>query len=111
MRLRSSEYTAHVMPVPEASISAEQFRQILDVSRMLAVTTELATLLVSIAEAAVSLLDCERASIFLHDEVTDELCSAVALQSGEIRVPSSAGSVGHVFKNNTVLHVPQPYDD
>src|SRR4051812_18586224 len=95
----------------QPSISADQFRQILDVSRMLAVTTELDTLLVRIAEAAVALLDCERASIFLHDEITDELCSAVALQSGEIRVPSSAGIVGHVFKNNAVLHVQRPYDD
>ena len=99
------------MPAPDATISADHFRQILEVSRMLAVTTELDALLLRIAEAAAALLDCERASIFLHDPKTDELCTRVALQSREIRVPSAAGIVGHVFRNNTVVHVPRPYDD
>ena len=94
-----------------ASISAEHFRQILDVTRMLAVTTDLDTLLMRIAEAATALLDCERASIFLHDPKTDELCTKIALLSREIRVPSNAGIVGTVFKSNAVLHVPRPYDD
>ncbi|MBC8108382.1 MAG: SpoIIE family protein phosphatase, partial [Anaerolineae bacterium] len=99
------------MSTPGASISAEHFKQILDVSRMLAVTTQLDALLTRIAEAATTLLNCERASIFLHDPKTDELCTKVALLSAEIRVPSHAGIVGTVFKSNSVLHVPRPYDD
>jgi phosphoserine phosphatase len=93
------------------SISAQHFRQILEVSRMLAVTTELDALLLRIVEAATALLDCERASIFLHDPKTDQLCTRVALHSAVIRVPANAGIVGHVFKTNSVLNVHRPYED
>ena len=66
---------------------------------------------IRIAEAATTLLNCERASIFLHDAKTDELCTKVALMSGEIRVPSHAGIVGAIFQSNHALHVAHPYDD
>ncbi len=92
-------------------ISAERLRLVLDVTRMLAVTTDLDALLQHIAQAATTLLGCERASIFLHDPATNQLCTKVALQSAEIRVPSTAGIVGASFTANQVLHVPQPYDD
>jgi serine phosphatase RsbU (regulator of sigma subunit) len=93
------------------SISAEQAKLVLDVSRMLAVTTDLDPLLKRIAEAATELTDCERASIFLHDADTDQLWTKVALQSAEIRVPSSAGIVGAAFKENEVLLIAKPYED
>ncbi len=95
-------------PIP---ISAEQMRPLLDVSRTLAGTLDLDVLLVRIAEAATSLLDCDRASIFLHDPEKDQLWTKVALQAAEIRIPCSAGIAGHVFKTNQLLHVPSPYED
>jgi phosphoserine phosphatase len=95
-----------------ASISDIHFRQILDVSRLLAITTQIDELLPRIAQSATALLDCERASIFLHDAKTDELCTRVALEStSEIRVPANAGIVGHAFGHNAVVHVARPYDD
>lgn len=104
--------TDPIQHASEAPVSAGHFRQILEVSRMLAVTTELDALLVRIAEAACALLECERTSIFVHDAKTDELVTRVALQSAlEIRVPSSAGIVGSAFKSNRVLHVGKPYED
>lgn len=93
------------------AISESQFKQILSVTRLLTVTADLDLLLLRIAESASAILNCERASIFMHDPVTDELWTKVALQTREIRVPSSAGIVGHVFKSNTLLHVPEPYQD
>src|SRR6266550_1499590 len=91
-------------------ISPAQARLVLDVTRMLAVTTDLDALLTHIAQAACGLLDCERASIFLHDNATNQLCTRVALQTNEIRVPASAGIVGAAFTGNEVLVVPNPYD-
>ena len=84
---------------------------VLGVSRMLAVTTDLDALLLKIAEASCSLLHCERASIWIHDPTADQLWTKVALGSGEIRVPSTAGIVGAAFTSNQVLHVPKPYND
>src|SRR5687768_7653370 len=92
-----------------SSVTAGQMQLVLDVSRMLAVTPELDPLLHKIAEATTALLDCERASIFLHDTVTDELWTKVALQSGLIRIPSGAGIVGLAFKDRKLVHVPEPY--
>jgi phosphoserine phosphatase len=94
-----------------ASLSSAQLTQLLEVSRMLAVTTELDPLLKRIAEACCAMLGCDRSSIFLYDESTDQLWTKVALQSGEIRVPAHAGIVGHVFKSNRVFHCGDPYKD
>src|SRR5687768_12312899 len=97
--------------VPAAQVSDAQLRMILDVSRLLAVPTDLDPLLCRIAEISCQLLNCERASIFLHDIVTGELWTKVAILSNEIRVPSSRGIVGHAFTQNCVVHVPEPYKD
>jgi phosphoserine phosphatase len=83
----------------------------LDVSRRLAVTTDLDQLLGHIAQTATSMFDCERASIFLHDPANKQLWTKVALKSGEIRVPENAGIVGCAFTENRVVHVPKPYED
>ena len=96
---------------PFGAVSEAQIRMVLDVSRMLAVPTDLDALLVSIAEACTELLGCERASIYLHDHATDELWTKVALKSLPIRFPSHVGIAGHAFKHNQVVQVPEPYAD
>lgn len=93
------------------AISAEQMRLVLDVSRMLAMTTDLDPLLHRIAEASCSLVQCERASIFLHDLRAHQLWTKVALQTTEIRVPETAGIVGASFSENRVLNIAEPYSD
>jgi sigma-B regulation protein RsbU (phosphoserine phosphatase) len=85
---------------------------VLDVSRALTVTADLDALMRKIAEAVTGLLDCERASIFLHDAKADELWTKVALgTSNVIRLPAGAGIVGAAFRSGAPLLVPQPYDD
>jgi phosphoserine phosphatase len=84
---------------------------ILDLSRMLAVPKGINEMLQQIAHTCCQLLDCERASIFIHDAETRELWTRVALGSTEIRVPSTAGIVGAAFTGNTVVHVDDPYHD
>lgn len=106
----SSEPTKPSTPGDHA-ISPEQTRLVLNMTRMLAATTDLDMLLMHIAQAACKLLDCERASIFVHDRENDQLWTKVALQTSEIRVPASAGIVGAAFSANQVLHVPDPYAD
>ena len=86
-------------------------RHVLDVSRLLVVTSDLQLLLGRIAEAATSLLGAERASIFLHDPNQQVLWTRIALGSNEIRVPDSAGIVGHVFQTNVRLVIPDAYAD
>jgi phosphoserine phosphatase RsbU/P len=100
------------LPMAEQyAISAVKMREILEVSRLLAVTADLEHLLTEIAKAAQGLLGAERASIFLYDMSSDELWTKIALGSATIRVPSSAGIVGFVFKTNKLLNIPDAYAD
>jgi len=88
-----------------------QVRQVLDVARMLTVTTDLDLLLRNIAQATTALLSCDRASVFLYDKQKDELWSKVALQTKEIRFKSDQGIAGHAFTANELIHVANPYED
>lgn len=92
-------------------ISIDQMKLVLDVVSSLAMTADLDVLLTRIATAATTLVSAERASIFLHDTRTNQLWTKVALGAPEIRVPSNAGIVGHVFQSNEMLLVPNAYDD
>jgi phosphoserine phosphatase len=93
------------------TISADRMREVLEVSRLLAVTADLDHLLSEIAKATQTLLVAERASIFLYDPSADELWTKVALGADQIRVPASAGIVGHVFRTNQLLNIPDAYAD
>lgn len=93
------------------AISAEKMRDILEVSRLLAVTSDLDHLLMEIAKAAQALLGAERASIFLHDSTSGELWTKIALGANTIRVPKGAGIVGFVFNQNKLLNIPDAYAD
>jgi phosphoserine phosphatase len=97
--------------VTDRTITTDQMKLVLDVASLLAMTADLDALLTRICTAATSLVSSERASIFLHDPKTDELWTKVALGAKEIRVPSAAGIVGHVFQTNETLLVPEPYQD
>jgi sigma-B regulation protein RsbU (phosphoserine phosphatase) len=99
------------MLIERPPISTDQMKLVLDVASLLAMTADLDALLTRICTAATSLVSCERASIFLHDPKTDELWTKVALGAKEIRVPSTAGIVGHVFQTNETLLVADPYND
>lgn len=98
-------------PTSSPHVTGRQMRMILDVSRALAVPTDLDRLLCQIAEISCGLLGCERASIFLHDKARGELWTKVALKSDEIRLPSHQGIVGHAFTKNQVVCVHDPYQD
>lgn len=96
---------------PSADIPAAAMRELLDVSRELAVTTDLDRLLPLICQAATRMLHADRSSLFLYDPASDALWTKVALGSGEIRVPSSAGIVGEVFRTRQALVIPDAYAD
>jgi len=95
----------------DAFISVDQMKLVLDVSRHLAVTADLDALLKMICDSCRGMLTSERASIFLHDGLPDELVTKVATGTGEIRVPARAGIVGSVFKSNRLINIPIAYED
>jgi phosphoserine phosphatase len=80
-------------------------------TRALAVTMDVDALLHRIAEATCALLSCERASVFLHDPITRELWTPVAIDSGVIRIPDTSGIAGAAFSQNQTILVKSTEDD
>jgi phosphoserine phosphatase len=89
----------------------EKLRRVLDVARHLAATVDLDALLGTIVEAACGVLDCERATIFLHDKQTDELYSRVATGEPQIRFPANRGIAGTAAVQRAIVNVPDAYAD
>jgi len=84
---------------------------LLDVSRQLAAPTELSPLLKNIAHAGRSILDCERATVFLYDADRHELYSSFTTEEGEIRFNADLGIAGEALRSGRVISVPNAYAD
>jgi serine phosphatase RsbU (regulator of sigma subunit) len=92
-------------------LTVAQLQSVLNISRLFAVTADLDALLHKIAEAVCSLVQCERASIWLADPATKELFTTVILGAPQLRVPANRGIVGAAFTANKTVNVPDAYED
>jgi sigma-B regulation protein RsbU (phosphoserine phosphatase) len=111
-----------VTAIPATPLPRETGRQIaalehlLEVARQLGASVELDPLLEVIATAATTVLDCERATVFLYDTSTEELYSRVATgiedsAMTEIRFPASRGIAGEVARTGNVITLADAYAD
>ena len=59
------------------------------------------------------ILNCDRASLFIHDKITDMLVvhSAEGLKKNQIKVPKNKGVVGAVFMTGEKLKIDNAYQD
>ena len=65
-----------------------------------------------IVDATCETLECDRASVFMVDELTGELWSKVAKGSElTIRIPLNRGIVGYVVTNNATENIEDAYKD
>src|SRR5262245_12487166 len=62
----------------------------------------------SLVEVSAEVTDADRSTVFLHDASARELYSRIAQgdRIPEIRIPDSAGIVGHVFTTGTSVLIP-----
>src|SRR3954465_1059160 len=96
-------------PQPELQ---EKLGHILAICQKMSTERELGPLLDLIAREATSLLECDRASIFLLDRERNELWSKVALGSDEIlRFDAAAGIVGRAVTTGETVNVRDAYSD
>jgi Nif-specific regulatory protein len=90
----------------------ERLAAILAISQRMNSQRDLGALLDLIAREATSLLDCDRASIFLLDRERNELWSKVALGSEEIlRFDARHGIAGHTALSGETINVRDAYSD
>lgn len=102
--------------------NAHQFEQVqqareseshlLEMASVISSELQLKPLLEKIMEAVTLILNCDRATIFLHDDKTNELWSQVALgMNQEIRIPANRGIAGEVFVTGNTVNIHAAYED
>lgn len=85
--------------------------QVLEISRNLALTQDLQALLKQIEQAAVTVLNCERATVFVYEQSSNELYSLVFDRIDSLRVSAVSGIVGSCFSSGRLVNVPNAYED
>src|SRR6266581_6606534 len=96
-------------PQPELN---ERLAAILTICQKMNSERDLGALLDLIAREATSLLECDRASIFLLDRERNELWSKVALGSEEIlRFDARRGIAGQTALTGNIINVRDAYSD
>jgi phosphoserine phosphatase len=78
---------------------------LLALSRDIGIHTDLDTLLRRVEAAALSVLDCERLTVFVNEPVDKDLRSRLATGGHVIRTPADRGIVGAAFKQGTLINV------
>ena len=84
---------------------------LVDVARVLGETFALPPLLDAVEQAGRSAMRCERATVFLYDQPTNELYSAVATGEKAIRFCADIGIAGVSAQTGSVIVVPDAYAD
>jgi Nif-specific regulatory protein len=97
--------------IPQSELN-ERLAAILAICQKMNSERDLGALLDLIAREAISLLECDRASIFLLDRERNELWSKVALGSDEIlRFDARRGIAGRAALTGNVINVKDAYSD
>ncbi len=99
------------LPDDRSHLEAHALNQILEVTRKLAAPFDLDTMLSEVVDAARSILDAERGTVFLYDEDADELVIKVATKLGTVRIPADKGIVGECAQKRILINVPDCYAD
>jgi len=90
---------------------SQGLEKILAITRLMAATVDLDSLLPLIVDCSMELLDAERASLLLYDRDTNELVSRVAVGADEIRFSADRGIAGATISAGTTVNVPDAYSD
>ncbi len=90
----------------------EKLSTLIEVGKALSSEIEFDKLLELITAKANEVADSVRCTLFLVDEVQQELVSrtATANELREIRIPISSGIAGHVAQTGEILNIPNAYD-
>jgi sigma-B regulation protein RsbU (phosphoserine phosphatase) len=86
---------------------------LLDVTRLLSSDMSLENILETMFRTTSGIMNCDRYSLFIHDEEKDELYSRIARGSEkeEIRFPADKGIAGNVFKTGEAVNIKDCYAD
>jgi phosphoserine phosphatase len=99
------------MAEQQTELRAESLHRILEVTRKLAAPFDLDTMLREVVDAARKILHADRGTVFLYDEINDELVIRVGTGIDPIRIPADKGIVGESAQTRKLINVPDCYAD
>ena len=100
--------------VEQIEAARKQELEFLDVVSQVSSELELTPLLQKIITTISTMLDCERATLFINDEKTNELYTEVGEGLDEksvIKFPNHLGIAGTVFTSGKPVNIPHAYAD
>ena len=100
--------------VEQIEAARKQELEFLDVVSQVSSELELTPLLQRIITTISTMLDCERATLFINDEKTNELYTEVGEgldEKSTIRIPNHLGISGAVFTSGKAVNIPHAYAD
>ena len=89
----------------------QALRHILEVTRKLAAPFDLDTMLAEVIDASREVLKADRGTVFLYDDIADELVVRVGTGLDHIRIPADKGVVGECAQTRQLINVPDCYAD
>jgi len=89
----------------------EKLQRLLEVARAMTAERRLPALLQTINDAAASVAEADRCSIFVVDRERGELWTTVAHGTGEIRIPLGAGITSTMATSGTSVRIRDAYAD
>ncbi len=91
----------------------ERYKMICELGQMVTSEMNLDNLFELIMEQTTRVMNSERASVFLYDPVSEQLCSwaSTDLKSNAVRISPHCGIAGWVFCSQTAQIINDPYND
>jgi sigma-B regulation protein RsbU (phosphoserine phosphatase) len=86
-------------------------KPLLEVTRHLAAPFDLEAMLAEVISAAKQILDAERGTVWLYDEISDGLILQVATGIAPVNVPAGKGLVGSCALSRQIINVTDCYAD
>lgn len=92
-------------------VPPESLLALLDCIKKCNKTPELSASIEVVINETCALLGCDRATLFMVDDVREQLVIKTAVGVKDIRIPWNVGIVGHVFQTGELDNIPDAYAD
>ncbi len=106
-------FQATVQKAKSTEKTLKTLQHLLDFSEIITLKMDIEGLIARVVEMASSVMNADRATLFLLDSITGELWSKVAQgeESREIRIPAGAGIAGWVAQSGQLVNIEDAYAD
>jgi adenylate cyclase len=110
---QSGDYQTRASSLEAVGVGSAQLLRLLDSIRRCGQCDSLEESVDLIVKETCSTLGCDRATVFLVDNIREQLVitKKANSESPDIRIPWNAGLAGHVYQSGETINIPNAYED